>query len=320
MQRGYEVSGPAPRHPTGGHRPGRGSAPPVLDRRGRRRRCRDQGMANCRRPCHPCRYRHPPSGVGGARAGRRWRRHLARRRVVGVARTRRPGAVPGMGDGRRRAPTIGRGDARCSSRSRVSASRCGCVVGRVRDASPRGEAAIRSRSRASDERLRPDRVARVSWEHVVGELDPTWLGDARAGGRLASASNRVRVLIERGAAHLPDDQAALTRGLVIGDDRDQPPDDGPALPGQRALAPDRRLGAERVVRAGRGRAAARPRPPVAALDGDRRADRLVRRAHARRAEHPPGRSDGRAQRHRVSCSAASGSRRACWPWPSRACC
>ena len=33
----------------------------------------------------------------------------------------------------------------------------------------------------------------------------------------------MRALIDRGADELPADQAALTRGLVIGDDRDQPP-------------------------------------------------------------------------------------------------
>ena len=38
----------------------------------------------------------------------------------------------------------------------------------------------------------------------------------------AVASNRVRELIRRGAATLPADRAALARGLLIGDDRDQP--------------------------------------------------------------------------------------------------
>ena len=43
------------------------------------------------------------------------------------------------------------------------------------------------------------------------------------GDRAATASNRVRAVIARGAGHLGADQAALTRGLVIGDDRDEPP-------------------------------------------------------------------------------------------------
>ncbi len=70
--------------------------------------------------------------------------------------------------------------------------------------------------------LEPDRMRRVAWQHVVGELEADWLGDQRAGGPLATASNRVRVLVERGAAELRPDHAALARGLVIGDDRDQP--------------------------------------------------------------------------------------------------
>ena len=38
------------------------------------------------------------------------------------------------------------------------------------------------------------------------------------------ASNRVRDLIERGASSMSAAVAALARGLIIGDDRDQPPD------------------------------------------------------------------------------------------------
>jgi competence protein ComEC len=72
--------------------------------------------------------------------------------------------------------------------------------------------------------LEPARVSRVAWHHVVGELDAEWLGDAVSGDRLATASNRVRELVERGAATLRSDHAALARGLVIGDDRDQPPE------------------------------------------------------------------------------------------------
>jgi competence protein ComEC len=69
----------------------------------------------------------------------------------------------------------------------------------------------------------PDRVSRVAWQHVVGELEVDWLGDALPGGPLATASNRVRELVERGASTLAPAHAALARGLVIGDDRDQPP-------------------------------------------------------------------------------------------------
>jgi competence protein ComEC len=70
--------------------------------------------------------------------------------------------------------------------------------------------------------LRPDRAARVAWQHVVGELRIEWAGDVVPGARLSVASNRVRAAIERGATALPPDDAALFRGLVIGDDRDQP--------------------------------------------------------------------------------------------------
>jgi competence protein ComEC len=72
--------------------------------------------------------------------------------------------------------------------------------------------------------LEPDRRKRVAWQHIVGELEADWLGDTVPGGRLATASNRVRALVERGAAVLRPDHAALARGLVIGDDREQPPE------------------------------------------------------------------------------------------------
>ena len=71
--------------------------------------------------------------------------------------------------------------------------------------------------------LDEERARRVAWQHVVGELDADWLGDARTGSRLAEASNRVRALIEQGAGVLAPDDAALARGLVVGDDQDQPP-------------------------------------------------------------------------------------------------
>ncbi len=70
--------------------------------------------------------------------------------------------------------------------------------------------------------LSSDRAARVSWQHVVGELRVDWVGDVAPGAPLAVASNRVRAAIERGSGALPADDSALFRGLVIGDDRDQP--------------------------------------------------------------------------------------------------
>jgi competence protein ComEC len=72
--------------------------------------------------------------------------------------------------------------------------------------------------------LGAERARRVAWQHVVGEFDLTWASDVDAGGPVARASNRVRATIERAADVLPDPDGALYRGLVIGDDRDQPRD------------------------------------------------------------------------------------------------
>ena len=70
--------------------------------------------------------------------------------------------------------------------------------------------------------LAVDRADRVAWQHVVGRFDAEWLGDRRPGSGVDRASNRVRTLIERAGGYLPGDDGALFRGLVIGDDRDQP--------------------------------------------------------------------------------------------------
>lgn len=72
--------------------------------------------------------------------------------------------------------------------------------------------------------LKPDRADRVAWQHVVGEFRLEWVSDVTGAGPLDRASNRVRQAVERGASVLPGDDGALFRGLVIGDDRDQPPD------------------------------------------------------------------------------------------------
>ena len=70
--------------------------------------------------------------------------------------------------------------------------------------------------------LEPSRQRRVAWQHVVGEFRLDWASDVMAGGPIDRASNRVRAAIERGADVLPGDDGALFRGLVVGDDRDQP--------------------------------------------------------------------------------------------------
>jgi competence protein ComEC len=80
--------------------------------------------------------------------------------------------------------------------------------------------------KVSGERVELDaeRAQRVAWQHVVGEFDLAWASDVDAGGPVARASNRVRATIERAADVLPEPDGALYRGLVIGDDRDQPRD------------------------------------------------------------------------------------------------
>jgi competence protein ComEC len=82
-----------------------------------------------------------------------------------------------------------------------------------------GERVVVSGMRRS---LDAERRARVAWQHVVGEFDLEWASDVDPGRPVDRASNRVRAVIERGASNLPGDDGALFRGLVIGDDRDQP--------------------------------------------------------------------------------------------------
>ena len=72
--------------------------------------------------------------------------------------------------------------------------------------------------------LNADRAGRVAWQHVVGGFAMEWASDVDPGGPVARASNQVRASIERAASVLPEPDGALFRGLVIGDDRDQPPD------------------------------------------------------------------------------------------------
>jgi competence protein ComEC len=73
------------------------------------------------------------------------------------------------------------------------------------------------------EALEPERARRTASQHVVGEFRLEWASDMRAGSPIDRASNQVRSTIERGASWMPDPYGALFRGLVIGDDRDQPP-------------------------------------------------------------------------------------------------
>ena len=70
--------------------------------------------------------------------------------------------------------------------------------------------------------LEARRASRVAWQHVVGRFDGDVLGDRVDGRRFDVASNRVRALIAAGTSSLAVDDAALARGLIIGDDSDQP--------------------------------------------------------------------------------------------------
>ena len=85
----------------------------------------------------------------------------------------------------------------------------------------------------------------------------SWVGSISAGRATllpavpsSRGSNRVRAAIERAAEFIPEPHGSLYRGLVIGDDREQPPDMIDAVPGERVVAPDRSLRTERGVRAG----------------------------------------------------------------------
>ncbi|MEM9515444.1 MAG: ComEC/Rec2 family competence protein [Actinomycetota bacterium] len=70
--------------------------------------------------------------------------------------------------------------------------------------------------------LRADRAGRVAWQHVVGRLDLAWAGDTDVGSAIARSTNRVRTLIGDASTVIPPPLDSLYRGLVIGDDRDQP--------------------------------------------------------------------------------------------------
>jgi competence protein ComEC len=69
--------------------------------------------------------------------------------------------------------------------------------------------------------LDQQRAGRVAWQHVVGAFDHEVLGDRTGGRRLDVASNRVRSLISSATSALGSNDAALARGLIIGDDSGQ---------------------------------------------------------------------------------------------------
>lgn len=65
---------------------------------------------------------------------------------------------------------------------------------------------------------------RLAARHVAGRVDVTAVGGWSAGSPAARAANRVRRLLTEGAASMSAGERALYTGLVIGDDRDEPPD------------------------------------------------------------------------------------------------
>lgn len=72
------------------------------------------------------------------------------------------------------------------------------------------------------EQLSRSRYERVRWQHVLCEFRVDWVGDVTEGSLAAQASNRVRSLVTKVGDHIGGERGALFRGLVIGDDRDQP--------------------------------------------------------------------------------------------------
>ncbi len=59
--------------------------------------------------------------------------------------------------------------------------------------------------------------------HVAARIDVELVRDWRPGNVLAEAANRIRRTLDRGASVLPPTERSLYLGLVIGDDRDEPP-------------------------------------------------------------------------------------------------
>lgn len=65
---------------------------------------------------------------------------------------------------------------------------------------------------------------RAAIRHVVGRFDPDAIGDVSPGSPFDRASNRVRRLLAKSALALRPPEDALFAGLVIGDDRYEPPE------------------------------------------------------------------------------------------------
>ena len=192
-------------------------------------------------------------------------------------------------------------------RGRARQQRVGRLARRRPGARRRRRGAARPRPAPS---ASPGSTSSGSFDAVVGRRRPL-----RAAAS-PSPPTACAALIERGASTLPADQSALARGLVIGDDRDQPPemvqrfrDSGlahlTAVSGQNV--------AFLLAAAGPLLARARPFARWALSLG---ADRLVRRPDAGRAVGAAGRDDGRPRRDRLRPRPTSATRCARSPSPS----
>jgi competence protein ComEC len=97
----------------------------------------------------------------------------------------------------------------------------------------RGEEAAALRPRAAGERVHlrgrlrpvpPHARARLAVRHVAARLSISHVGGHEPGTLPSRVANGLRRTLVRGAASLPRDERALFTGLVLGDDRDQPPE------------------------------------------------------------------------------------------------
>lgn len=71
--------------------------------------------------------------------------------------------------------------------------------------------------------IRPDRIQWLAPRHVVGSLTLTSVSEQwSSGAPLYRSVNRIRRALIRSADVMPDSEASLFLGLVIGDDRNQP--------------------------------------------------------------------------------------------------
>ena len=196
------------------------------------------------------------AGQGARRARRtRRRRHGAGVDVADGLVPRSVWRLPRVGPPRRRPPTVPVRDpcARLDRRSALRAVGTRSCTAACEWAS--GAVVNWYWCTAIGERSITNVGQRVAWQHVVGEFRLDWASDVDAGDPVARASNRVRAAIERGADELPGDDGALFRGLVVGDDRDQPPAMIQRFRASGSQSLDGSFRAERQLRARRRRAA-----------------------------------------------------------------